>query len=355
MRAKLSLAVASVLVSVLAATAPADAACKRFGFTVNDYGKEGPTNDAKNLLDKHIAEWAAQNGVTAYQTGKKNVSCELFLDVILFDEHTCTASGQRLLGRRREAEQQGRRAGRGYRRRPAATAPPRPVSKADAIGVPAQQQTAAAPAADCCRSSRPSTPPRPRRSSRSPLRPRRRRQRPPCRPPLLRLRPRRRPRRRRPLSRPARCRLARASPPRSRVAPPAAPPQQDRAAAAAAAASAAAAAERAAQAPRRPPTPPRKLPLPRLPPAPPARPRPRCRRSTTHRAPSQPTTSEPAIGSTDRFRNARPQRRAFSFAAQRPTSRRSRWRSSVSSMTPPTAARNEPSAVAPAIRNMISI
>ena len=92
MRAKLSLAVASVLVSVLAATAPADAACKKFGFTVNDYGKEGPTNDAKNLLDKHIAEWAAQNGVTAYQTGKKTVSCELFLDVILFDEHTCTAS-----------------------------------------------------------------------------------------------------------------------------------------------------------------------------------------------------------------------------------------------------------------------
>ena len=92
MRAKLSLAIATVLVSAIAATAPADAACKKFGFTVNDYGKDGPTNDAKNLLDKHIAEWAAQNGVTAYQTGKKNVSCELFLDVILFDEHTCTAS-----------------------------------------------------------------------------------------------------------------------------------------------------------------------------------------------------------------------------------------------------------------------
>ena len=29
---------------------------------VNDYGKDGPTNDAKKLLDKHIAEWAAQNG-----------------------------------------------------------------------------------------------------------------------------------------------------------------------------------------------------------------------------------------------------------------------------------------------------
>ena len=59
MRAKLSLAVASVLVSALAATAPAEAACKRFGFTVNDYGKDGPTRDAQNLLDKfHITSWS---------------------------------------------------------------------------------------------------------------------------------------------------------------------------------------------------------------------------------------------------------------------------------------------------------
>ena len=147
MRAKLSLAVASVLVSVLAATAPADAACKRFGFTVNDYGKEGPTNDAKNLLDKHIAEWAAQNGVAAYQTGKKNVSCELFLDVILFDEHTCTASanvcwGDGVKPNNKGAEQaEATDAGNGE-------IPPAPVSKAEALGIPAQQQTAAAPATD---------------------------------------------------------------------------------------------------------------------------------------------------------------------------------------------------------------
>ena len=144
MRAKLSLAVASVLVSVLAATAPAEAACKRFGFTVNDYGKEGPTNDAKNLLDKHIAEWAAQNGVAAYQTGKKNVSCELFLDVILFDEHTCTASanvcwGDGVKPNNKGAEQaEATDAGNGE-------IPPAPVSKAEALGIPAQQQTAAAP------------------------------------------------------------------------------------------------------------------------------------------------------------------------------------------------------------------
>ena len=152
MRAKLSIALASVLVSVLAATAPADAACKKFGFTVNDYGKEGPTNDAKNLLDKHIAEWAAQNGVSAYQTGKKTVSCELFLDVILFDEHTCTASASVCWGAgvtpnngsgEQAAAPDDAAAGNGE-------APPHPVRKADALGIApqAQQAAAAAPAAD---------------------------------------------------------------------------------------------------------------------------------------------------------------------------------------------------------------
>ncbi|MEO8419714.1 MAG: hypothetical protein ABI457_00845 [Hyphomicrobium sp.] len=155
MRAKLSLAIATVLVSAIAATAPADAACKKFGFTVNDYGKDGPTNDAKNLLDKHIAEWAAQNGVTAYQTGKKNVSCELFLDVILFDEHTCTASasvcwGDGVKPNNKGAEQASSKAagteqaevigdGNGE-------VPPAPVSKAVALGIPVQPQTAAAAA-----------------------------------------------------------------------------------------------------------------------------------------------------------------------------------------------------------------
>jgi hypothetical protein len=146
MRAKLSIALASVLVSALGVTAPADAACKKFGFTVNDYGKDGPTNDAKNLLDKHIAEWAAQNGVTAYQTGKKSVSCELFLDVILFDEHTCTASANVCWGA-------GVKPNNGTGEQAAATddaaagngeAPPHPVRKADALGIAPQAQQAAA-------------------------------------------------------------------------------------------------------------------------------------------------------------------------------------------------------------------
>jgi len=143
MRAKPSLALATVFLGAVAAlTAPADAACKKFGFTVNDYGKEGPTNDAKNLLDKHISEWASQNGVTNYQTGKKSVSCELFIDVILFDEYTCTASatvcwgddakklGQQSANANADVAQDG-------------ATPPAPVSKAAALGIPAQPQQAA--------------------------------------------------------------------------------------------------------------------------------------------------------------------------------------------------------------------
>lgn len=77
-------------VLAVAATA-ADAKCTRLGFSVNDYGKDGPTKDAMNLLDKYIAKWAADNGIKKYTTGKKSVNCELFLDFGVFDEHTCKA------------------------------------------------------------------------------------------------------------------------------------------------------------------------------------------------------------------------------------------------------------------------
>lgn len=85
-------AIAAATLSLLVAHAlPAQAACKRFGFLVNDYGKVGPANDAKALLDKHIKKWTDAQGIADYQIGKKQVKCELFLDVGLFDEYTCTA------------------------------------------------------------------------------------------------------------------------------------------------------------------------------------------------------------------------------------------------------------------------
>jgi hypothetical protein len=80
--------VAAVLVS---AATPASAKCQRLGFSVNDYGKEGPTRDAKDLLDKYIVEWTAQRGIKKYTVGKKDVTCELYLNLIVVDEHTCTA------------------------------------------------------------------------------------------------------------------------------------------------------------------------------------------------------------------------------------------------------------------------
>ncbi|MBS0235224.1 MAG: hypothetical protein JSR99_17290 [Proteobacteria bacterium] len=75
----------------VATTVSANAECKRYGFSVNDYGKDGPTKDAKDLLDKLITTKMSERGVKDYKTGKKSVSCELFLNFIVFDEHTCTA------------------------------------------------------------------------------------------------------------------------------------------------------------------------------------------------------------------------------------------------------------------------
>jgi len=74
------------------AVTPATAACQRLAFSVNDYGKDGPTKDAKDLLDKYIATWTKEKGIAKYTVGKKDVKCELFLNFIVFDEHTCQAS-----------------------------------------------------------------------------------------------------------------------------------------------------------------------------------------------------------------------------------------------------------------------
>jgi hypothetical protein len=85
----------STIAAILALSLVADAAtaaCTRLAFSVNDYGKDGPTKDAKDNLDKYIAKWTAERGIKKYTTGKKDVSCELFLDVGLFDEHTCKAA-----------------------------------------------------------------------------------------------------------------------------------------------------------------------------------------------------------------------------------------------------------------------
>ncbi len=87
-----SIGAVAVAASVLLLATAAEAKCTRLAFSVNDYGKDGPIKDAKLLLDKYIAQWTTERGIKKYTTGKKDVSCELFLDVILFDEHTCKAA-----------------------------------------------------------------------------------------------------------------------------------------------------------------------------------------------------------------------------------------------------------------------
>ena len=86
------LAACGAAIGAMAIADAASAACTRLAFSVNDYGKVGPTNDAKNLLDKYIAKWAAERNIKGYNVGKKDVTCELFLDLIVFDEYTCKAA-----------------------------------------------------------------------------------------------------------------------------------------------------------------------------------------------------------------------------------------------------------------------
>jgi hypothetical protein len=92
MRTKLLVAGALVGAAAIIGSVAAEAACTRLAFSVNDYGKDGPTKDALKLLDKYIADWSREKGIKKYSVGKKDVSCELFLDLIVFDEYTCKAS-----------------------------------------------------------------------------------------------------------------------------------------------------------------------------------------------------------------------------------------------------------------------
>lgn len=86
------LAAGLLAVSLCLVSTSSWAACQRLGFSVNDYGKKGPIRDAKKQLDAYIKRWTAERGITRYRTGKKTVTCELYLDVGFFDEHTCKAA-----------------------------------------------------------------------------------------------------------------------------------------------------------------------------------------------------------------------------------------------------------------------
>jgi hypothetical protein len=88
------LAAAYFLAAAVFAATAAEARCATLAFSVNDYGKDGPTKDAQALLDKYIADWTKAKGIKDYTVGKRDVSCKLFLNLIVVDEHTCKASAQ---------------------------------------------------------------------------------------------------------------------------------------------------------------------------------------------------------------------------------------------------------------------
>jgi hypothetical protein len=95
MRRANAFAMTSAVIAVTTlVTASADARCTTLAFSVNDYGKEGPSRDAQTLLDKYIASWTKSKGIKSYTVGKKDVTCELFLNLVVVDEHTCKASAK---------------------------------------------------------------------------------------------------------------------------------------------------------------------------------------------------------------------------------------------------------------------
>ena len=79
-------------IAVIGSSVSAHADCRTLSFSVNDYGKEGPARDAADLLEKYIVRWTEEKGIKKYRKVPKEITCELFLDVIVFDEYTCTAS-----------------------------------------------------------------------------------------------------------------------------------------------------------------------------------------------------------------------------------------------------------------------
>ncbi len=89
-----TLCLAALVLAITLAVPQAHAACQDIAFSVNDYGKKGPAEDAKKLLDKFIAKYMKQHGIKKYRVGKKRVTCELFLDFIVFDEYTCKAKSK---------------------------------------------------------------------------------------------------------------------------------------------------------------------------------------------------------------------------------------------------------------------
>ena len=132
---KLLASISVVIAGAIVLATPAAAKCTRLGFSVNDYGKDGPTKDAKDLLDKYVANWAAQRGIKNYRTGKKDVKCDLFLDFIVFDEYTCRAEATVCWGDGQPAggtDATAPAAPSGKKAPPAATAPAAPATAAPA-------------------------------------------------------------------------------------------------------------------------------------------------------------------------------------------------------------------------------
>ncbi len=64
------------IAALCVATTASDARCARLGHLIHNYGKHGPTKDARDMFEKYAANWAAENGITKYSIGTKDVKYE---------------------------------------------------------------------------------------------------------------------------------------------------------------------------------------------------------------------------------------------------------------------------------------
>lgn len=85
----LCLAASMTLFSAPYTSTPAEAVCQRHAFIVNDFGKEGPIRMARENLYKFVEKLKKEKNIKHIRVKESKPSCFVYLDVGLFNEHTC--------------------------------------------------------------------------------------------------------------------------------------------------------------------------------------------------------------------------------------------------------------------------
>lgn len=93
-----SIAALAATLAAFSATAQAPKSapktCATLGFTVNDFGKDEPTRQAKVFLSRLIVSTMEHHYIKGYTAGPPTVTCTFFTKFMGFDEYTCKAEAE---------------------------------------------------------------------------------------------------------------------------------------------------------------------------------------------------------------------------------------------------------------------